>query len=305
MQIFQKNKQSIFCGVNEVLELLKISTGYFDKNKWIDKSEELKIKYVKEGKEINSWESVMHITGPYVYFVHLESIYLGILSRRTLVASNVRRIINVAQNKPVIFFGDRFDYFLNQAGDGYAANIGGINGVCTEAQGSWFGGKVTGTIPHSLIAINNGKTLEAVEQFTRHIKNTNAIALVDFENDCLKTSLEVARKFKKKLWGVRVDTAENMIDESLKKRKLLGVNPDLIKLLRKALDQEGFQYVKIICSGGFNEEKVKLFEKEKTPVDIYGIGSSILKGSNDFTADIVKVENKLISKVGRKFKLIK
>jgi len=117
MQIFQKNKQSIFCGVNEVLELLKISTGYFDKNKWIDKSEELKIKYVKEGKEINSWESVMHITGPYVYFVHLESIYLGILSRRTLVASNVRRIINVAQNKPVIFFGDRFDYFLNQAGD--------------------------------------------------------------------------------------------------------------------------------------------------------------------------------------------
>ena len=57
-------------------------------------------------------------------------------------------------------------------------------------------------------------------------------------------------------------------------------------------------------SGGFNEEKIKYFEKNITPVDIYGVGSSLLKGNNDFTADIIKVENKNIAKYGRDYKKI-
>jgi hypothetical protein len=80
-----------------------------------------------------------------------------------------------------------------------------------------------------------------------------------------------------------------------------GVNQTLVKLVRAALDQDGFNHVKIVVSGGFDAQKIKFFEKEKTPVDVYGVGSSLLKGSNDFTADIVKVEENLISKVGRTY----
>ncbi|HEX7543039.1 MAG TPA: quinolinate phosphoribosyl transferase, partial [Patescibacteria group bacterium] len=109
------------------------------------------------------------------------------------------------------------------------------------------------------------------------------------------------------LWGVRIDTAENLIDNSLSGKtgkEYLGVNRTLVKLLRKTLDLNKFNYVKIIVSGGFNEKKIMSFEENKTPVDVYGVGSALLKGNNDFTADIVKVEGINLAKYGRQYKKI-
>lgn len=304
VQVFQKNANSVLCGIPEVLELFRAATGYFHRNKWIDKFNELSIEHLPEGTVLNSREPVMHITGPYVYFCHLESLYLGILARRTLVATNARNVTNAAKGKDVICFADRFDHFLNQEGDGYAAHVGGIKTVCTDAQASMFGGRVAGTIPHALIAVNYGNTLEASRKFHKYIKG-NLVVLVDFDNDVIKTSLDVARKLGTKLWGVRVDTSENMIDRSLAPKGEKGVNPTLVKNLRRELDANRFKHVKIIVSGGFNTEKIAKFEKEKTPVDVYGVGSSLLKGANDFTADIVKVENKLLAKEGRAYKKLR
>jgi nicotinate phosphoribosyltransferase len=59
--------------------------------------------------------------------------------------------------------------------------------------------------------------------------------------------------------------------------------------------------VKIVVSGGFNAERIRYFEEEGVPVDAYGVGSSLIRGENDFTADIVKVEGKPGAKVGREF----
>lgn len=306
MQVFQKNEDVVLCGIPEVIDILKIGTGYFEKEKWIDKFSTLKIEHLKEGTDLKPREPVMHITGPYAYFAHLESLYLGVLARQTLIATNARRTIKAAGDKPVVCFADRFDYFLNQELDGYAVSVGGITSVCTKAQTARWQGKIAGTIPHALIAMEKGNTLLAAEKFQNEIDD-RLIVLVDFENDVIKTSLEIACKFGKALWGVRVDTSENMIDKSLKGNKdhLKGVNPTLIKLLRKKLDKEGFTHVKIIVSGGFNSEKITRFEKAKTPVNIYGVGSSLLKGDNDFTADIVKVDGKNLSKAGRFFKKIR
>jgi len=68
------------------------------------------------------------------------------------------------------------------------------------------------------------------------------------------------------------------------------------------LDREGFNKVKIVVSGGFYPEKIKKFREEKVPVDAYGVGSAIVHGENDFTADIVMVEGKPMAKVGREYK---
>ena len=216
--------------------------------------------------------------------------------------------MDAAGEKSVIFFADRFDYFLNQTGDGYAAKVGGASAICTPAMSDGFGQEPVGTIPHSLIAICDGSTVEAAKVFAMHYPDVKLIVLVDFDNDCVNTALEVSKALKDKLWGVRIDTAENLIDKNLTmqqfnnvtmKGKYYGVNPTLVKLVRKALDQEGFSEVKIVVSGGFNKDKVKLFESEKTPVDVYGVGSALVHGENDFTADIVKVGEKQIAKAGR------
>lgn len=289
MQVSQWNDRSMLCGINEVIELLKVAS---------DKPKTLSIRTLGDGDSIRSREPVMHITGPYVYFAHLESLYLGILARRTLVATNTRRVVEAAKGKPVFFFADRFDDFHNQEGDGYAAHAGGAAGVCTLAHASRWNGVPIGTIPHALIAVCGGDTMRATQRFAKHIRGVNIVALVDFDNDCVGTSLSVARALGKKLWGVRLDTAGDMIDVSVSSP---GVNPTLVRLVRRALNDNGFAHVKILVSGGFTEEKVRMFEKEKAPVDGYGVGSALVHGANDFTADVVKVNGKKIAKAGRAY----
>lgn len=301
IQVFQWNTGSVLCGMDEVVELLRIGVGTWRNNRWIAKRQTLTVAALADGDAIQSREPVMHITGPYVYFAHLESLYLGILARRTMVATNTRRVVEEAKGKPVFFFADRFDDFHNQEGDGYAAHVGGAAGVCTLAHASRWKGVPVGTIPHALIAVNGGNTVKATELFAKYIRDANVVALVDFDNDCVGTSLAVAKSLGKKLWGVRLDTASNMIDKSLKAKNLYGVNPALVRLVRRALDGNGFTHVKILVSGGFTEEKVRWFEKEKTPVDGYGVGSALVHGSNDFTADIVLVNGKHQAKVGRTY----
>jgi nicotinate phosphoribosyltransferase len=69
--------------------------------------------------------------------------------------------------------------------------------------------------------------------------------------------------------------------------------------VRDALDASGFADVKIVVSGGFTAEKIRAFEADGVPVDAYGVGSSLIRGSNDFTGDIVVTDGKPSAKVGR------
>ena len=67
-------------------------------------------------------------------------------------------------------------------------------------------------------------------------------------------------------------------------------------------DSEGFNNVKIVVSGGFNAEKIADFEKQNTPVDIYGVGSSLLKVNINFTGDNVLLDGEKQAKAGRKYR---
>lgn len=275
---------------------------------WRDAFQALKTKALYDGDRIAPWETVMTIEGLPQYFAHLESVYLGILARRTLVATNVSRVVEAAGGKPILFFADRFDHYENQAGDGYAATIGGAYGVATDIMGEWWGKKGLGTIPHALIASFGGDTVEATLAFAKKYPDVPCISLVDFDNDCAKTAVDVANRFRSEnlpLYGVRLDTSETMVDESiirnyqLGEEKPTGVTPNLVKNVRIALDRSHNSGVKIGVSGGFSREKIAYFEKVGAPVDFYGCGSSLLKGEGDFTADIVLRDGKPCAKKGR------
>jgi nicotinate phosphoribosyltransferase len=158
-----------------------------------------------------------------------------------------------------------------------------------------------------LIAAYEGNTLAATEAFDRHIDPAvNRVALVDFDNDCVKTALEVARKFGPRLYGVRLDTADTLVDVSVLPHmgsfKPTGVCACLVRNVRQALDAEGFNHVKIMVSGGFTAEKIAAFEAEKTPADVYAVGSSLFNDNINFTADIVSLGGKPCAKVGRHYR---
>lgn len=300
MQVFQK-EHSFLGGVDEAIAILRECSGERGADEiWRCGWDDLEVRALHEGDAIEPLEPVLEIEGDYALFAHLETVYLGCLARRSLVMRNVRAVVEAARGKPIWFFPARHDHWLVQTGDGWAAHVAGAIGVSTDAQASWWGGRGMGTVPHALIAAYGGDTVAAARAFAdRYARDMNVTVLVDFVNDSVRTALEVARALGDGLWGVRLDTSERLEDVALAGTGGFGVTAELVRLVRAALDDAGFGGVHIAVSGGFTVEKIERFEAEGVPVDAYGVGSSLLRGANDFTADIVMVDGRPCAKVGR------
>src|SRR6202007_1050564 len=137
---------------------------------------------------------------------HLETVYLGVLARRTLITTNVVNVLRAANGKPVIFMAARHDHHRVQTGDGYAAYVAGQIvgaeiGVTTDEQASWWGGRGLGTVPHALIASYGGDSVRAAKRFAEWASPEMSITvLVDFENDSVRTALDVANALGPRLW---------------------------------------------------------------------------------------------------------
>ena len=306
VQVFQKHR-SVLGGIDEAIAILRTCSGRAgSEGEWIDGWGELEVRALHEGDEVAPRETVLTIEGDYSLFAHLETVYLGSLARRSLIMRNVSEVVEAARGKPIFYFPARHDHWLVQTGDGWAAHVAGAIGVSTEAQASWWGGRGIGTVPHGLIAAYGGDTVRAAVKFAeRFHRDMNITVLVDFENDSVRTALEVAEALGPRLWGVRLDTSEQLVDRSLQDEmggfNPTGVNPRLVEKVRGALDGAGFSEVRIVASGGFNAKRIQEFEAAGVPVDAYGVGSSLIRGENDFTADVVKVNGVPLAKVGRGF----
>ncbi|GAC1362426.1 MAG: hypothetical protein NVSMB42_22070 [Herpetosiphon sp.] len=337
MQWFTRRKPfSVVAGVDKALAMLKLCTGYYDRSgTFISTWDNMEVYAVQDGTFAHydgdplAVQPVIRVRGRYRDFALLETPTLGALTRGTRVATNVFNVLVAARGKPVLFFPARFDAHEVQAADGYAYNIAiqrynhdhsrqTTSYISTDAQGDWWGGFGGGTIAHAAIASFLGDTAETMLAFaaTRPL-DVGRIALVDFLNDCVGTTLDVmdkmfarykaltddgneaeARRFK--LFGVRADTGGTMRDVSvppLGARELdLGVNPRLCFLLRRAIDdawqrwnleapwiapaQEWCRDIKIVVTGGFDPTKIRRFEELMVPVDIYGVGSSLFSNSS-------------------------
>ncbi|HEU5287226.1 MAG TPA: quinolinate phosphoribosyl transferase [Candidatus Limnocylindria bacterium] len=297
---------------------------------WEPAWQDLRVESLYDGETADPAEPVMRIEGEYASFAHLETLYLGALAEGTRVATNTRDVVTAARGKPVIMFGARHEAHEAQASSGYAAYVGGAIGVSTDEQGEWWGSRGLGTIPHALIAVYGGDTTVATLKFDEYINratdtvghltakgtpeaHVNLTALVDFRNDVVNTSLGVAHALGQRLWGVRVDTSESLVDKAVldelrqrdgvaAQREVRGVTPRLVELLRTALDDAGYRHVRIVASGGFDAAKIRRFEELGVPVDVYGVGSALVHGSGfDHTADIVRVNGRDLAKTGRAY----
>lgn len=338
MQIFPRRKP--FCivgGVDEALAILKTCSGYINENgKFVNTFDQLEVEAMHDGDKAfykgdpENVEPVIKIRGKYRHFAILETPMLGSLTEASRIATNVFLVLEAARGKDILFFPARFAHYKQQALHGYAYSLG-VNAyneefeanshrfISTDEQGAWWGGKGAGTVSHSYIASFLGDTTEAMLQFCRQMPaDLNRIALVDFDNDCVGTTLEVLREMYKyyiyhkkdgnakqakkyKLFGVRPDTGSNLRDISVKplgdKKLDNGVNARLVFELRNGIDnaykdwdieseeelkiaREYCEAVKIIATGGFKPDKIERFENSQVPVDIYGIGSWLLSNSS-------------------------
>ena len=292
---FSTKRPATVCGVDEAVAVLKLCA---------DDWSALNVHALFEGDRADAGDTVMTVEGPYETFAHLETYCVGILARRSTLATTMRTIVEASRPKPVFVFSARQDHALMQPGDGWAVYIGGAAAISTDGQGAWWGGKGLGVVPHALIASFGGDTVAATQAFAEQVPDeTRLIALCDYANDCVATSLSVARAMEGRLWGVRIDTSQHLVDRSILPMMgsfpPTGVNPQLVWNVRNALDEEGFGEVKLVVSGGFTIERIRAFEDDGVPVDAYGVGSSLYAGHLPFTADIVEVDGSPQAKAGR------
>ena len=276
MQWFTRRAgETIVVGVDKSLEMLRLCTGYWEGETFINTANQLEVEAVEDGSIIigngdaTNIQPVIKVRGRYRDFAILETPTLGILTRASRVATNVYETLIAAHGKPVLFFPARFDLHEVQAADGYAYNIAVQRFnmdytsklgpfVSTDAQGDWWGGAGGGTVSHSAIACFLGDTAEAMLAFARVVQvNIPRIALVDFNNDCVNDSLAVCRamfeRFRQlkgegnneeaeryRLYGVRMDTSASLRDKSVEPvgdpALDLGVNPRLVFQVRRFLD---------------------------------------------------------------------
>lgn len=296
MQFFQRQDDVMLCGIDEAIALVQ---------EFATNPEELEILALNDGDIINANEPVLKITGKYENFGFLESMIDGILARRTSVSTNCYYVKKVLNGKNCFSMADRQDDYLTQIGDGYATYVAGIKAVSTDAQGYLWNGKGQGTMPHALIQLCKGDICLAADYYLKSYPNELITALVDYHNDVITDALKVARHLKHKLKAVRIDTSKSLIDHYFDDKDTSSFDPhgvckELVFALREALDKEGFNYVKIVVSSSFDYHKIKDFEDHNTPVDTYGVGTSLCKVNVGFTGDLVKLNGEDQAKEGRR-----
>ncbi len=100
MQVFCKTAGWLG-GIDEAIAILKLG-----RDDW----PALAVRARYDGDAIAPFETAMAIEGPYDVFAHLETLYLGVLARRTRITTHTRRVVEAASLKEVLFFPARHDH---------------------------------------------------------------------------------------------------------------------------------------------------------------------------------------------------
>ena len=211
----------------------------------------------------------------------------------------------------------------------------GFVGNATDATAHYFDNeRGLGTMPHALVGYA-GSTVRAAEMFHALFPDEPMTVLVDYFGREISDALAVCRRFPELAaggdLGIRLDThgsryvegldmaesyavldrhSPNAIREYRTETELrwlngTGVSAAALFHLRAALDEAGFERVKIVASSGFTPAKCKVMAGVNAPIDMIGTGSFLPENWSETyaTADIVEYDGAARVKLGREFLL--
>jgi len=255
---------AVFTGLEEALSILE--------------GRNINVYAVREGTLFTPKVPLMVIEGPYCEFAELETAILGVLRHETSIATKAARIRLAAGDRIVLFFGLRSLHPAVAPMADRAAYIGGVDGVSGTEAPEFLGLKPQGTMPHALVIVF-GEPRKAWIAFDEVVeKDVPRIMLVDTFYDERFEALLAAETLGDRLYGVRLDTPGSR----------RGNMRRIVEEVRWTLDLHGYKHVKIIVSGGLDEEKIS---ELRDVVDGFGVGTAIaFPPPVDISMDIVEVE---------------
>ena len=233
-----------------------------------------KIYSVLEGDLVFPGAPVVRVDANIIEAQIMETILLNLLNFQTLIATKATRMYLQAKGRTLIDFGLRRAQGLGGYHASRAAMIGGFEGTSNTKAGMDFGFQVSGTMAHSFIQSYEDE-LQAFRDFAEtHPKNT--ILLVDTYNTLksgIPNAITVGKEMEsrgERLKGIRLDSGDLAY---------------LARRSRKMLDDAGLDYVKISVSNQLDEHLIKSLLDQEAPIDIFGVGTSLVTGKPDAALD--------------------
>ncbi|MGB9708438.1 nicotinate phosphoribosyltransferase [Infirmifilum uzonense] len=265
----------VFAGLREVIKLLK--------------GRKITLRSLPEGEIFTASDfygirvPVMTIEGPIGEFLELETPLLGFLASASGIATKAARVKKAAGEKIVLSFGARRQHPALAPFIEFYAYIGGADGVSAVLGAQALGIRATGTMPHSLMilfrAYKGDHTLAWIAFDEIIEKDVPRIVLADTFFDEVEESMLAADILGEKLYGVRLDTPGSR----------RGNFEDIIREVKWKLKARGFKDIKVIVSGGIDEERIPALVK--AGADGFGVGASISTAPPiDFSMDITAVQ---------------
>ncbi len=254
---------AVYAGLEEAIALLK--------------GKPFNLYSIPEGTLFTRKMPLMIVEGKYIDFALLEAPLLGLLRFSSSIATKTASLKKVIGDKLLLFFGIRALHPAVFPAADRAAFIGGADSISGVLSEKYLGLTPQGTMPHALILVF-GDQKEAWKWFAKVYEGKiNIVALTDTLDDERNEALMAAQLLGDKLWGIRLDTPASR----------RGNMRDIVEEIRWTLDLNGFKHVKIIVSGGLDENSIPNL---KDLVDGFGIGTSIATApSVDLSMDIVEI----------------
>ena len=228
----------------------------------------------KEGDIVFPVRPVLQIEANIIEAQIIETLILNILNFQTLIATKASRMRQASEGRGLIDFGLR----RAQGPGGYyasrAAFIGGFDSTSNVRAGRDYGIPVSGTMAHSFIESYDDE-LSAFYHFAE-VQPEDCVLVIDTYdtlNSGLPNAIKVAKKMEEngqRLSGIRLDSGDLAY---------------LSKESRRRLDSEGLDYVKIAVSNQLDEYIIKSLIEQQAPIDVFGIGTSLVTGHPDAALD--------------------
>jgi nicotinate phosphoribosyltransferase len=228
----------------------------------------------KEGEVVFPFEPVVRVEGNIIESQIIETLVLNILNFETLIATKAARIRHAAGDKLVIDFGLRRAHGLGGILASKAAVLGGANSTSNLYSAFLFGLTSTGTQAHSWIQAYDDE-ISAFRDFAKAFPG-RCVLLVDTYNTLrsgMPNAIMVAKEMEARgdrLFGVRIDSGDLAY---------------LSKKAREMLDEAGLPYVKIVASNKLDEYVIKSLLEQGSPIDAFGVGTSLVTGHADGALD--------------------
>lgn len=243
------------------------------------------VRAVPEGTVVFDDEPILEITAPMIEAQLVETAILNLCHLQTMLASKAARVVLAARGRPVVEFGLRRTHGIDAGMK--AARSSFIAGAVMSSNvlaGLHLGIPPTGTMAHSYVA-SFSQEIEAFRAFTRAFPDDTVLLIDTYDTiAAAHKAATVGREMRaqgRRLAGVRLDSGDLVA---------------LSKEVRKILDASDLHDVRVLASGGLDEEEVERVLEAGAPIDAFGVGTRMNVSAD---APYLDMTYKLVTYAGR------